>query len=328
MKILILNHAEVETLLSVEACLSVMTDALTALAIGQAYQPLRSVIRPPDAAGFMGLMPAYMSVKQAGYGLKATCVFPENPAKGKDAHQGAVMLFSTKTGELLAVVNASTITAIRTAAVSGVATRLLAREDASELAIIGSGVQACSHLEAMVCVRPIKRVRVASLTLELAQDYATKMTSIYSFPIEPVESAEDAVRGSDIVVTVTTAVTPILKRDWLSPGTHINAVGSSFHNAREIDAATMADSTLFVDRRESTLKEAGDYLLAVQEGVFGPDHIQAELGEVLIGAKPGRTSFEEITLFESLGLGVEDLAATEYLYRKAMEKNVGTWVDF
>ncbi|HXV43993.1 MAG TPA: ornithine cyclodeaminase family protein, partial [Anaerolineae bacterium] len=168
MNILILNHSEVENLLPMTACVEVMAEALTALAKGQVHQPLRMVVRPPDAAGLMGLMPVYMAGERAAYGLKAICVFPGNSAKGKDAHQGGVMLFSAETGELLALMSASAITEIRTAAVSGVATRLLAPEEAGDLAIIGTGVQARSHLAAMACVRPIRRVRVASRKREHA----------------------------------------------------------------------------------------------------------------------------------------------------------------
>jgi ornithine cyclodeaminase len=286
------------------------------------------VVRPPDAAGLMGLMPVYMAGERAAYGLKAICVFPGNSAKGKDAHQGGVMLFSAETGELLALMSASAITEIRTAAVSGVATRLLAREEVGDLAIIGSGVQARSHLAAMACVRPIRRVRVASRKREHAQKFVEEMGARFALPIEPVESVEAAVAGADLIVTATTAFEPILRREWLSPGAHLNVVGSSIPTTREVDTATMAAASLFVDRRESTLNEAGDYLFAMREGAIGPEHIRAEIGELLIGASPGRTAPEEITLFKSLGLAVEDLAAAEYVYRQAEAKQVGTWVEF
>lgn len=328
MKILILNHAEVEELLPMPACITVMTEALTALARGQVHQPLRMVVRPPEATGLMGLMPAYVSGEHAAYGLKAVCVFPGNPAIGKDAHQGSVMLFSAKTGELLALMNASAITAIRTAAVSGVATRLLAREEATDLAIIGAGVQARTHLQAMAVVRPLKRVRVVSRTKESAAKFAADMSPQYDFPIEPVDTVEAAVRDANVITTVTSAAGPILQRDWIAPGTHLNVIGSSIPTTREVDTATMAAASLFVDRRESTLNEAGDYLFAAKEGSVGPDHIKAEIGELLIGAKPGRTSSAEITLFKSLGLAIEDLASAEYIFHQAGEKQAGTWVEF
>ena len=328
MKILILNQTEVEELLPMEACISVMAEVLSALARGQAHQPLRMVVRPPEAAGLMGLMPAYLAGEQAAYGLKAVCVFPGNPAQGKDAHQGAVMLFSAETGELLALMNASAITAIRTAAVSGVATQLLARPEAGDLALIGAGVQARSHLAAIATMRPIRRVRVAGRTAASAQRFAAEMAPRYPFPIEAVESVEAAVQGADIIVTVTTAAEPILRREWLAPGVHLNVVGSSIPTSREVDTAAMAAASLFVDRRESTLNEAGDYLFAAREGAIGPEHIRAEIGEVLIGARSGRTRPDEITLFKSLGLAVEDLASAAYAYRQAQAKQAGTWVEF
>lgn len=328
MKILILTHDEITRLLTVEECIPVMRQALLALARGEAYQPLRTIIRPPEAAGILGLMPSFMSGERAAFGVKVICVFHGNPAIGKDAHQGSVLLFDPSTGELRALLNASAVTAIRTAAVSGVATELLARADACDLAVIGAGVQARSHLAAMAHVRPIKRVRVASRTLGHAREFAEEMRARYPFEVEPVESVEAAVRGADLIVTVTNSREPVLKREWLSAGAHLNVVGSSVATSREVDGATMAAASLFVDRRESTINEAGDYLMAAREGLIGPDHIRAELGEVLDGLKPGRTSPEEVTLFKSLGLAVEDLAAAEYVYAKAQKQGAGTQVQF
>ena len=328
MKILILTHREVEELMPVDECIPVMAEALADLARGKTFLPLRMVITPPGAAGDMALMPAYRSGDHAGYGVKVVCFFPNNPSRGLDSHQGSVMLFSAESGELLALMNASAITAIRTAAVSGVATRLLAREDASELAIIGSGVQARAHLAAMASVRKIKRARVASLRFENAKRFADEFAPRYSFPFEPVESVEQAVRGADLIVTATTAENPILKLEWLTAGAHLNVVGSSIPRTREIDSETVAASSLFVDRRESTINEGGDYLFALREGAIGPDHIKAEVGELLIGSKTGRTSQSEITVFKSLGLAVEDLASADHLYRKAQTANKGTWVEY
>jgi len=328
MKILILNHDEVVELLPMKECIALMRDALIKLASGEVHQPLRTIVRPPNAAGVMGLMPSYVGGDNAAYGLKTVCVFPGNPAKGKDAHQGAVLLFSAETGELLALMNASAITAIRTAAVSGVATDLLAREDASDLAIIGAGVQARTHLKAIAEVRPIQRCRVASRNTEHAKQLAKELSGSVPFAIEPVETVAEAVGGADLIATVTNSKEPVVHREWISAGVHLNVVGSSTPLAREVDTATIAESALFVDRRESTLNEAGDYLFAMREGAIGPEHIRAELGEVLAGQKPGRTSPEEITLFKSLGLAVEDLAAANHLYRKAKESNAGTWIEF
>ncbi len=328
MKLLILTHAEVERLLPMSECIAVMEEALAVLARGEADQPLRTVFKPTGAKGVLAMMPVFRAGDSPLFGLKAICVFPGNAAIGKDAHQGGVFLFDGITGEPLALVNASAITAIRTAAVSALATRLLAREDAAELAIIGAGVQARTHLSAMACVRPIKRARIASRRVDSAQKFAEEMQPRFPFAIEPVENAETAVRGADLIVTATNAREPVVQREWISPGTHINAIGTFSPTAREIDTATMAAASLFVDRRESALNEAGDYLLAAKGGAIGPDHIRAEIGEILIKAHPGRTSRDEITLFKSLGLAIEDLAAAAYVYRQAQKENAGAWVEF
>jgi ornithine cyclodeaminase len=328
MKLLILNEAEVEELLPMSECILVMEEAFIALARGEAHQPLRTVFRPPEIKGVMAMMPSFRKGQSPLFGLKAICVFPGNAAMGKDAHQGGVMLFDGSDGELLALVNASAITAIRTAAVSALATRLLAREAATELAIIGAGVQARAHLSAMACVRKLSRVRIAAGRFESAQNVANEMQPQFPFPIEPLEKVEAAVLGADVIVTATTSREPVIKREWISAGAHINAIGTFSPKAREIDTETMVAASLFVDRRESVFNEAGDYLIAAAEGAVGPEHIRAELGEILTGAHPGRTSPDEITLFKSLGLGIEDLAAAEYVYRKAGEHTKGTSVAF
>jgi ornithine cyclodeaminase len=328
MKILILNEAEVTQLLPIAECIEVMAQALSTLARREVAQPLRTIFKPEKVKGVLAMMPAFRAGQQPLFGLKAICVFPGNAAIGKDAHQGGVLLFSGETGEPLAMANASAITAIRTAAVSAVATRSLAREDASELAIIGAGVQARTHLGALSQVRSIKRARIASLHFEHARQFAQEMRTRFSFPVEAVDTSEAAVRDADIIVTATNARQPVLKLEWISPGTHINAIGTYSPSAREIDTATMAAASLFVDRRESALNEAGDYLIAAVEDAIGPAHIRAELGEVLIGAHPGRRSADEITVFKSLGLAIEDLAAVEHIYYEARRLGVGSWVEF
>ena len=328
MKLLILNHSEVEHLLPMSECISAMEEAFTALARGEAHQPLRTIFRPPEVKGVLAMMPTFRGSPSPLFGLKAICVFPGNAAIGKDAHQGGVMLFDGVTGELLAVVNASAITAIRTAAVSALATRLLAREDAGDLAIIGTGVQARSHLVAMNCVRPLRRVRIASRNFDNAQRFANEMQPQFSTLLEPLETVQAAVRGADIIVTATTSREPVLQREWISDGAHINAIGTFSPRAREVDTATMVVARLFVDARESALNEAGDYLIPANEGVIGPEHMRADLGEVVIGVHPGRTSPAEITLFKSLGLALEDLAAAAHVYQKAQATNIGAWVEF
>ena len=324
--ILVLSEPEVERLLRMEECIEVMSGALAALARGEMYQPLRSVVRPPDGAGFIGLMPAHRAASPAAFALKAINIIPRNPERGLDAHQGAVLLSDGETGELIAILNASPITAIRTAAVSAVATRALAREDANELAIIGAGVQARSHLEAMVALGRFERARIWSRTAPHAGRIAAE--SAAPFPVEVAESAEAAVRGAGVIVTATSSPEPVLRRAWLADGAHVNAVGSSIPTTRELDTETVAAASLFVDRRESTENESGDYLMPLREGAIGPEHIRAELGDVLVGSAPGRTSAAELTVFKSLGIAVEDLAAAEHVVARARETGTGTEVEF
>jgi ornithine cyclodeaminase/alanine dehydrogenase-like protein (mu-crystallin family) len=322
MAILVLNQREVQELLDMEGCIDAMADALASLARGEVHQPLRFVVRPPEEPSLIGLMPAHRAGASPLYSLKTVCVFPDNPKRGLDAHQGSVTLFDGGTGEVRAVLNASAITAIRTAAVSAVATRLLAREDVRELAILGAGVQARSHLESMRVVRDFERVRIYSPTPEHARLLAAEGRA------EAAASAEDAVRGADVVVTATSSLDPVLRREWLKPGAHVNAIGGRPPVMRELDTATVAASSFFVDRRESAESEAGDYRAALEEGAIGADHIKAELGEILIGTKPGRVGPDEVTVFRSLGLAVEDLAAAEYVVRRARETGTGSEVPF
>ncbi len=318
MSALVLDQAQVEELLTMPECIELMEETLVALARKELYQPLRSVVRPPGADGFMGLMPAYRGGQVSAFGLKVVCIFPGNPARGLDAHQGAVVLFDGETGEVRAIANASAITAIRTSAVSAVATRALAREGARTLAILGAGVQAKSHLEAMQTLHDWDRIMVWSRTREHAEQLG----------VEVADTAEKALRHADVVCTTTTSREPVVRRAWLKEGAHVNAVGSSIPATRELDTATMAEAALFVDRRESTLNEAGDYLFAAAEGEIGPEHIRAELGDVLAGSAGGRRSSEELTVFKSLGLAVEDLACAQFLLGRAGELGRGTEVSF
>jgi ornithine cyclodeaminase/alanine dehydrogenase-like protein (mu-crystallin family) len=322
-KILVLAARDVRELLGYRECADVMRQALADLARGEIQQPLRTVVRPRGAAGFMGLMPAY---SPDGYGLKAICVTPGNPAIGKDAHQGGVLLFAPDTGEPLALVNASAVTEIRTAAVSAVATGLLARPGAAELAIIGTGVQGQAHAHALAATRSLTGIRLTGRDLARAREVAAELAAQLNVPVTAVGSGSEAVAGADIVVTATNSSQPVLRREWLAAGTHVNAVGSCVPHAREIDTATMAGAALFADSRESVRNEAGDYLLAAQEGADNP--VRAELGELLTGTAPGRADDDEITVFESLGLAAEDLAAASYLYQEATRLGAGTSADF
>jgi ornithine cyclodeaminase/alanine dehydrogenase-like protein (mu-crystallin family) len=331
--LLVLSAADVHAVLDYADCAAAMRRALVALASGRAQQPLRTVVKPDSAAGFIALMPAYLADGAGSYGLKALCVTPGNPAVGLDAHQGLVLLSDGKTGEPVAILNASAVTEIRTAAVSVVATELLAMPGADTLAVIGAGVQAGAHIRALDQARPLAEVRVASRDPDNARGLAEGLRGQTRAPVRACASAHAAVDGADIIVTATSSAQPVLDRDWLAPGTHINAVGACLPHARELDSATVSGGVLVADRRESVLAESGDYLLAAAEGAVGPDHIRAELGEILLGTAAGRSAADEITIFESLGLAVEDLAAADLAYRRAAEASaagtpVGSWVSF
>jgi ornithine cyclodeaminase len=326
MSVRILTQPEVERLLPMGECIEVMCEALTTLARGDAVLPLRSMVRLPGRPGLLGLMPAYLG-SPAIMGLKVVTVMPGNHGTRYDSHQGAVMIFEVEHGSPVAIMDGTSITAIRTAAVSGAATRALAREDAGDLAILGSGVQAASHLDAMKAVRPLRRVRVWSRDAGRARAFAERGAARHGLRIEVAASAREAVEGADLVCTTTAARQPVLEGAWLAPGVHINAVGACTRDARELDTAAVAGARLYVDRRESALNEAGDFLLARAEGAVTDDHIVGELGEVLAGTAPGRRSRDERTLFESLGIAVEDLAAAHHIWRKAEREDRGITIE-
>ena len=285
---------------------------------------LGSTVNP---SGLLGMMPGYVGGEMGMMGIKTVSVMPGNHGTPYDSHQGTVMLFEKVNGRLLTIMDASEITAIRTAAVSGLATRLLARDDAHDLAILGTGVQGRSHLAAMLAVRPIDRVRVWSRNADGVAKYAAWAKKMHGVEIEMMEDVQTAVSGADLICTTTAAPTPILHGEWLSPGVHINAAGSSVKHTRELDTATVVMSRLFVDRRESTVNEAGDFLFPKQEGAVDDDHIVAEIGELLMGEKNGRQTGDDITLFKSLGLAIEDIGAAHHIYEKAIAQGKGTWVE-
>jgi ornithine cyclodeaminase len=325
--VLLFDHSLVRALLPVRDCIECMAQALTGLENGTSYQPLRLVVPLRDRSGAVAAMPA-VSEAPAGLGVKVISFFPGNLGTERDPHQGVVLLFSTVNGELLAVFDASAITAIRTAAVSGLATRLLARSDATRLALLGTGIQARTHLEAMLAVRPFTQVRVWGRDPERTAKFVGWAMERMGRQIEIAPTAQDAVRDADVVCTVTSAREPILEGAWIAPGTHLNVVGSSARNAREVDTACMVRAQLFVDRRESALAEAGDFLIPLREGAVSEEHIRGELGQVLLGRVPGRTDPSAVTLFKSLGLGIEDLAAATHIYRVGRSGGAGFAFDF
>lgn len=310
-------------------CIDVMAEALRSVAAGESILPLRTVIRLPDTSNAFASMPAVIGRgPSAAMGAKLITIFPGNNATPFDSHIGVVLLFDAQHGALLAVADASSITAIRTAAVSGLATRLLANEDASELALLGAGVLAMTHLEAIRAVRPISRVRVWSRSGTRTEEFAMRARKRHDVEVVVSSTAQQAVVGAHVVCTVTASREPVLQGAWLAPGTHINAVGASIATARELDTEAVRRARLYVDKRESALSEAGDFRIPVAEGVITDAHIVGELGDLLSGQAEGRTDAEQITLFKSLGLAVEDVAALRHIYEKARATGAGTSMAF
>ncbi len=291
-----LDEAAVSRLLRMEDVIPAMEHALADFSSGKVVQPLRAIVPVAEHGGFFALMPAYVG---GALGAKLVTFYPQN--QGVPTHHATILLFKPETGEPLVSMDGRLITEVRTAAVSAVATKRLARPDASVLALIGSGVQARSHLEALRLVRGFEEVRVWSP--HNAGTFARQ------FDVRATASAEEAVRGADVVVVATTSKTPVLFGEWLSPGAHVNAVGAPRPDWRELDDEVLRRARVYVDSHEAAFKESGD-VIAAGETI-------AEVGEVVVGAKPGRESLEEITLFKSLGLAVEDVATADLIYRRA-----------
>lgn len=332
MPTLLLSDHDVQALLPMAECIDVMADALRGVADGDAVLPLRTVLRLGESPNAFISMPAILGTgARASLGAKVITVFPGNDATPFDAHIGVVLLFDAEFGTLLAVADASSITAIRTSAVSGLATRWLAREDARRVAMLGAGVLAMPHLEAMCAVRPIERATVWSrsggASGSRAQTFAARARDAFGITVTVCDSVELAVADADVVCTITSSRTPVLEGRWLRPGTHVNAVGASIRTARELDTAAVAGARLFGDRRESVLAESGDVLIPIAEGAITESHLLGELGELVTGRIAGRTSPSDITLFKSLGLAVEDVAALRYIHTEAVASGRGISVE-
>jgi ornithine cyclodeaminase/alanine dehydrogenase-like protein (mu-crystallin family) len=330
MRVLVLSHREVLAALPPAACAAAMATALAEYARGASYLPLRSVMIPPAAAGFLGLMPGWRGPapdRAAAFAVKAVCIVPANPARGLDAHQGLVTLFDGETGVPTAILDAAAVTQVRTAAVSAVATGVLARPDARILAVLGAGPQGRAHLRALAAGGEFDEARVYSPTAAHARELV-ESAGIPGLELRVAGSAREALDGADVVVTATSSRAPVLSRDWLKPGAHVNAVGASSPAARELDTATVAASALFCDSRESLRSEAGEFRLAIAEGLItGEEHVRAELGEVLAGTAPGRRDAGELTVFRSLGLAIEDLAAAQSAVAAARAHGLGMEIE-
>jgi alanine dehydrogenase len=309
-----LDRKRVAALLPMDDCITVMEQTFRSLAAGNTLQPLRTLMWLPDKSGILGMMPGYAKNPDI-LGIKVITIFHANGALGLPSHQGVVILFDAKQGTPLLILDATEITAIRTAATSALATKLLARKDATHLAILGTGEQAERHIQAISLVRSIDRITIWGRNNDHAETLARKFKNTQIAP-----TAKEAVSDADIICTVTASREPILYGEWIPEGAHINAVGSCTPATRELDTAAVVHASLFTDRYESLFKEAGDFLIPKQEGAITEDHVKGELGEVLTGTKPGRENSEEITLFKSLGIAAEDLYAAWHIYQN-MQKS-------
>jgi len=313
----LLTEADVRSVLTMEDLIETMTSALQRFSSGRVTQPVRTVI-PVKEDAFLGVMPA-LAHRPEALGAKLVTVFNGNHARGLDSHLASIVLMDPETGALVALMDGRYITEARTAAVSAVSSRLLARKTAQSLAIIGSGVQARSHLEALARVHDFRHVTVWSPNKSHRDTFAAAAVAP---KITAVDHAGEAVVGADVVVLVTSSPTPVIESGWVKPGAHVISVGACRPNQREMDPALVARARLFVDSRAAALLESGDVVLGIQEGRFGADHIVAELGE-LAGGAAGRRTDAEVTIFKSLGLAVEDVTAADLAYRRAVERSVG-----
>ena len=325
---IVLSDRDVAALLPMESAIDVVERAMVAVSAGAANLPLRMVVdvSPPNMMGVMpgAFMPGNGTVEGC-FGVKLVSLFPNNPDAGFSSHQGAIVLFEPDHGSAVTMMNAGLLTAVRTAAASAVATKALARQDCSTLAMVGAGEQAEHHVEAMLLVRPsICTLRIAGRRPEKAQAFAAHVTQRHpGLAVTVSPDVRAAVDGADVVCTVTSSPTPILMGEWIAPGTHLNVVGASVASKREIDEETVVRSRLFVDYRPSTFAQAGEVIAAIDGGRIGRDHVQAEIGEVLAGRAGGRRDAGEITLYRSLGIAAQDLACAAYCLRAAQARGMG-----
>ena len=310
-----IDREEVAKRLTYEMCIPIVRSAMIAFSRGETKQLLRSIIPLSDGRLF-GVMPGAMGAHET-FGAKLISVFPENFARGIQSHQGLVILFDPETGAPVCVVHAGEITAIRTAAASAVATDALAREDACRLALLGYGEQAATHARATGKVRHLKSIVVWGRSPDRARSFAERMQAELALPVATADSVEEAVAQADIICTVTSAVEPILKGEWVRPGTHLNLVGSSHAGPAEVDSDLVVRSRFFVDSREGVLNQGAEFLRAKAAGLIDDKHIVAEIGQVLAGEVEGRRSAEEITVYKSLGHVVQDLATAWALYSQS-----------
>jgi alanine dehydrogenase len=323
---LVLSQKQVQTLIDIEELIVTLEQAHIQYSTGNAVMPVRLVAALPQIQGRITSMPGYLNEDKA-LGMKVVTYFQDNPKQNLPAILATIMLFSAETGKMIAAMDGGYITAIRTACASAMATKALANPDASILGILGAGVQARAHIQALTRVHKLNKIKIYSPSGTSAARVKQDLEKECGVTIEVAKNAEAAVRGSALLVTVTTAKEPIVKPEWLEQGVHINAVGSHRPDLREIDGVTLARAKIVVDSREAIMAECGDILLAMKEGSVTENAIHGEIGEVLAGKKPGRSSAGEITLYKSVGIAIQDVATAQLVYRKALEQNIGTNVE-
>jgi len=311
----IIEAPEVYGRLSMDVCIGLMRGALSDLAAGKTVQPVRTIFKLPGDDAF-GFMPAWLG-EDGFFGAKIITAFHRNLGTQYPSHMGYVMLFESAHGSFVGMADATAITEIRTGAVSGLATALLARKDARVLAVIGAGAQGRSHMAAMTVVRKISEARVYDISTANAERYAAEQAERYGIPVRPCGSVREAVKDADIICTLTPSREPFLEAAWVRPGAHINAVGAFTPVTREVTSELVAASKLYADQVEAMKKECGEYLIPLAEGLIGEDHIRGSIGDLILGRIPGRESDTEITLFDALGLAAEDVVCDRYLCAEA-----------
>lgn len=321
----IINREEVEQLLPMADCIDAMAEAMQAVSGGAVAMPPRLFTPLLDGSGSLGLMPA-SALEPPMYGAKVIGLKPGNPPRGLPFVQGYVSLFDHETGKPLAIIEGASITAIRTAAASGLATRELARSDARTHGIFGTGVQAITHLDAVACVRDVDKVVVWGRDPAKARRFAGQQSQRTGLDVVATDDPAAAAR-CDVVSTVTAATEPVLEGAWLQPGCHVNLVGVHTPDAREADTRAIERARVYVDLMESALNEAGDLLVPIREGDVDESHILGEIGQVVARSLPGRTGDSDITLYKSLGIAAQDLFVGARIYARALEAGAGVEVD-
>lgn len=325
---LLLTRDDIQALLTMEEAIQAMEDAFRRHALGKVTMPLRTAIPVPEHRGLDLVMPAYVAGEGGGLGLKVVSVYPDNPARHDlPIILGTVLLQDPQTGALLAIMDGTYLTAMRTGAAGGVAARCLARPDVRRAGLFGAGVQARTQLLALCHVRPIEEVWVYDPVAESATRFAAEMGERLGIPVHVARDPREAAEGMDVVVTATTSRTPVLDGTWVAPGTHVTGVGSHTPEARELDGTLIRRARVVVDERRAALSEAGDLILPLKEGLIGEDHIAAELGEVVVGLRPGRETPEQVTVFKSVGLAFQDIAAATKVYELARARGAGVEVS-